>query len=306
MVYLTYGADLILHKKSLKYKETRIRCAVIMICHVIEKGFTMPNSRLGFGEDRINELCHLLKRYSCLGYDISSFEVRYALKILNEYLIFHERDDYSLNKNIIELIKSTLKEYSVFERVEQLNFTRDLFFKNTNSSFLEFSRSRYSVRNYSEYTPPLNDFVEAIKLAQNAPTSCNRQPVRVYVVINSDLIMKILEVQRGSRGFGQLTKTLLVVTTNNSYFGNIIERNQPSLNAGFFGMSLLYALHYKQIGSATLNWSQDKRNDKKLHQILNIEENEQIHFLVSCGYVPKEFKVAASLRRDVEDIIEII
>lgn len=306
MTYLTFGADIQKYYKSLGYNDDNLKSNIIMICHVIEKGLTMPKPRLGFGEERVINLCDLLYRYEEQGYDVSAFEIQYALMVLNEYLLFHNKHQYQLKVSIKNLIEQTSRHFNNLESTMQLHFTKEKFVRSCSSPFPEFSQSRYTVRNYLPDPPTLEDLISAVKMAQNAPSSCNRQPVRVYIITRSDLIKKILEMQGGSRGFGDLATALFVITANVSYFSNIIERTQPSLNAGFFGMSLLYALHSKQIGAATLNWSQDKRKDKKLSTMLNVPENEQIQFLISCGKLPDEFSVAASLRRDVNSIIRII
>jgi nitroreductase len=226
--------------------------------------------------------------------------------VLNEYISFHSNLNFALNPEIIHIIEKTASNMGCFGCLKQLHYTREGFTKANSAPFDEFSQSRHSVRNYSQEKIPLEELISAVTIAQNAPSSCNRQPVRVYIITNVDLIKEILKLQGGTRGFGDLATALFVVTSNVSLFQDLMERWQPTLNAGFFGMSLLYALHFKKIGACTLNWSEDKRKDQALRKLLNIPEFEHIHFLISCGYLPDEFDIAASKRNKATDICKII
>lgn len=309
MIYLTYGTDINRYRKVI-VKDSKNRdnyiARITEIYHVLEKGLTMPETRLGFGENQIIELYELLKKYIKLNFDITIFEINYAIKVLNEYVDFHNRHNYKLKDEIINKIEEIKKSLNCYECSQQLHFTRESFTKSFSSHFSEFSQSRHSVRNYSSEKIPIEELIDSVKLAQNAPSSCNRQPVRVYILREPSLIREVLDLQGGNRGFGHLSTSVLVITANISSFKNLLERWQPAINAGFFGMALLYALHSKKIGATTLNWSKETSLDNKLRKLLNIPINEQVQYLVSCGYPVKDFKVPASPRKDVNTICKII
>ena len=115
------------------------------------------------------------------------------------------------------------------------------------------------------------------------------------------MILKVLELQTGNRGFGHMTNTLLVIASDISLFqGN--ERNESFLNAGLFSMTLIYSLHFYKIGACLLNWSSSNTNDKKLRTLLQIPNNEQISVLVACGFLPEKIKIACSPRLKASEI----
>lgn len=309
MTYLTYGADVKKYFRIIKKKSSIQDIYLGKITanyHVIEKGLTMPEPRLGFGENQILYLCRLLNEYNNLKFDTSVFEIDHAARVLNEYIIFHRDCRFNLKPQIIEIIQETTTQLNCYNSSLQLNFTKEDYLKSVTSAFPEFSQSRHSVRNYSQERIPIDELMDAVRLAQNSPSSCNRQPVRIYIVTKKSVMKDILELQGGNRGFGHLAAALYVVTTNNLLFPDVLERWQAPINAGFFGMALLYALHSKKIGAVALNWSKDYRYDNKLRDLINIPENEQIQFVVSCGYLLGEFKVAAAPRMNVESICKII
>ena len=117
----------------------------------------------------------------------------------------------------------------------------------------------------------------------------------------------MLKAQGGCRGFGQLATAVLVITSDLHAFSDTQERNQCYLNAGFFAMTVLYALHEEHIGACVLNWSNTTKKDQQLRHLLpEIRPSEEICCLISCGYPPQEFDVALSLRKNSRDCISFV
>ena len=71
-------------------------------------------------------------------------------------------------------------------------------------------------------------------------------------------------------------------------------------------MELLHGLHYEGLGACALNWSVNKKTDKKLREILDIRKMENIVAMVMVGHLPDELKVAVSQRKDLDDIITLV
>src|SRR5690606_27746532 len=145
-----------------------------------------------------------------------------------------------------------------------------------------------------------------IRIAQKSPSACNRQPNGVVIVDGKEMINKVLELQSGNRGFGFLSNKLLVVTSDISVFSRSFEKFGPHFNSGMFCMSLIYALHHFKIGNCALNWSTSYSKDKKLRELLKIEDNQYITLIIACGYPPDNFRFPSSPRRDLQSIYRIV
>lgn len=66
--------------RLIKTKESEL--AVLLVdSHVLEKGLTMPNRRLGFGQQRVRNLVKYINEYIS-NYDASPIQVQAALMIL--------------------------------------------------------------------------------------------------------------------------------------------------------------------------------------------------------------------------------
>jgi hypothetical protein len=230
----------------------KIKGHMTILYHVIEKGLTMPETRLGFGTKIIQELLELCSFYIQKGYDHKDQIFFHSIEVLNEYLRFHVLNNFSLDANIIKRINEVSSAARIDTSSSQYHFSNNEYFKDHHSSFVEFCKSRHSSRNFSPKDIPMETIYQCIELANSSPSDCNRQPTRAYIIKNRQKILEVLELQNGNRGFGHLANTLLVITSDISLF-KVMERNEPFLTAGLFSMTLLYALHFHKIGACLLN-----------------------------------------------------
>jgi nitroreductase len=127
----------------------------------------------------------------------------------------------------------------------------------------------------------------------------------VYIVKSEATKQAILDVQNGNRGFGHLAETLIVLSSVISTTKDIHERFENHLNGGMFAMTLLNALHFNKIAACSLNWSVSSDKDITMRKLLNIPENEVVLLVISCGYPPENFKMAASPRKKANEITSI-
>lgn len=307
-IFKYWGYDIRRFSKNLNYRYAnntvdKFKGALTMNYHVVEKGLTMPETRLGFGENQILTMIALLESYNQKGFSKKEYEYVYCLKILNEYLDFHNTKNYELKSSLVTKIKNLLELNKVTESSSQHNFDREEYFKFRESSFESFALSRYSVRNYSDKRIPKEVIKSCIRVAMKSPSSCNRQPVRVFAVQDSSKKQAVLKLQSGNRGFGHLADTIFVICTKISFFQNFAERHELAVNAGLFSMSLLYSLHQNEILGCPLNWSVDPKRDKTLKDLLGVDDDYMINMLISAGYAPENFSVAYSPRENINNIL---
>jgi nitroreductase len=273
-----------------------------LLYHVVEKGLTMPDTRIGFGEQVVKDLIGLCKLYLAKQYDTKSLAFTHSVKVLRAYLDYHEANNYPVAREIADDINNLSSGSAIRDVARQWEVTKNDFYSEINSSFERFCQSRHTVRHFTSEDIPLETLHACIRLANNSPSACNRQPNRVYIVKNREIIGKILELQNGNRGFGYLSNALLVVTSDISVFQSNEERREPMLNAGLYTMTLAYALHFHKIGSCMLNWSVPRESDMKIRQLIGIPDNEVVAVLIACGMVPDKFKVALSPKLGDRDV----
>ncbi len=273
--------------------------SIIMTYHIVEKGLTMPDMRLGFGREMILSLTAALNDFADK-YGTDEPQFRDAVAVIAEYRKVHAEAEFALDAERERAISSLLERVPV-EPSHQIEMTRERYWADLDAPFEIFSASRHSVRNFSG-SVSVEQIRAAVALANNAPSACNRQYMRVHCVTDRETVRECLALQNGNRGFGHLADKLLVLTADlRAVWGT--ERNDLYTNAGIYLMNLCYALHKNKVAHCMLNWSTSPKNDLALRKILNIPAPESVVVLIACGDVPEKFKLASSPRKSVDETL---
>ena len=195
--------------------------------HSIEKGLSYDNLRLGFGVNNIDELLKLLRLYVNKDYSIASESFKAAISTLKAYIEVHEKNNFNVSE-----LKTKLNEFVSTE--ENLGGTIQLTKKyidaRVDARFTEFSNSRHSIRTFSGESVDVNVITEAIEVAQNTPSACNRQSWKVRIIKDLEKKKILQENQNGNRGFGDFIDKYLLITTDIQYFAKPRELNQPYIS----------------------------------------------------------------------------
>lgn len=287
---------------SIEMHQEKCSCLanLMILTHVLQKGITMPNRRLGFGYDRVRSV---IKQSNMIinkwGYN--SIELQSALADLNQYKMIHDNADYILPKDIDDGICSLLN-YLTLKDENCYSISKEEYFK-PYSDFAEFANSRHSIRWYSAESVDINIIKNAIELAQTAPSACNRQATRVKIISSPEAKKLCCSLQNGNRGFGEMADKWLLITTEMSAWScNYIHAGY--IDAGIFIMNLLYALHYNGLVACTLNAHLTPVQSEQLQKKLGYPPTESPVAFIAIGRPTDSFMVPKSRRMDVNDIIQ--
>lgn len=285
--------------KGYRYCKDSLLSAMVVDAHTIEKGLTMPNKKYNFGHKKLNKII------SDTDYFIKTFNnpddrFENVISILFEYYKYHVSNgisisDANVNAGILRLINL----YPNIQPSSQYSFTKNEFFSKSSSDFLEFSSSRHSCRNLPGNVDP-DLLSKALELAQNTPSTCNRQATRIHVIYGHEPVVKY---QKGNRGFGHIVKTSLLITSKLTHWEGGRLRHAPYVDGGIFIMNLLYSLHYYGIGACTLNMYQEPREVKNIQKKLSIPKDEVPIALIAIGMPPDVFEIAKSTKRPANTIV---
>ena len=300
--------DIFLMKKALHYCNTfnndrnAVLAGLLVKSHVLEKGITMPNRRLGFGLDRVRELladCNtVISRFGC-----DSMELQSSLADLKQYYDIHKEGNSDLPSDIEHGIKELLP-YLKLNDDNCYEIARSEYFQKSND-YREFALSRHSVRWFSEEPIDKESLLKAIELAQTAPSACNRQSTRVRIIESPDKKKVCEKLQNGNRGFGHSADKWLLITTDLSAWA-YRDVNSAYIDGGIFTMSLLNALHYYGIVACTLNAHLNVDELKQLQKEICFSDSEIPICFIVIGNAPEDFMVAKSRRKDIKEIISFV
>lgn len=287
----------------------KIEATIILDYHSIEKGLLFKNMKPRFSENKIKNL-HVNLNKDIIQTNISLSQINVAYQIMCQYYELHQKinfdisDFFTLEQYVF--YKDSLKQSYSINFKGAIDYQKEDFYKHNQQNFETFSHSRKSIRNFTGEKIDISIIKKVVKLSLNAPSVCNRQSSKVYLLENKSLIDKVLNLQGGMSGYTKNINQLLILTTDRSYFYTVGERNQMFIDGGLFLMNLLYSLHFYKIANCPANWGKTIKEEKKLEKYIKISESEKIICMIPIGIAEENFRVALSRRRDVNEIFEII
>lgn len=296
------------YRHSMVFKQNtfnKIESRIVLHYHGIEKGFLHSNFRFRFAEARIKELIKLLTLDEVVK-SKDKTQIAAAYLAMCKYYERHESNNIDISDYF------TKEDYEFFKKLTTLDlciikdYDKNSYFEHVNDNFLDFSKSRSSVRSFTGEKIPFQTIEKVIEIAKNAPSVCNRQPTKVYYVENKEKIDKVLQIQGGLTGYTNGISQLMVVVSDRNYFYSVGERNQLYVDGGIFLMNLLYALHFYKIAACPAHWGHNNDKDKQIMRELSLSESEKVICVIPIGIPKDKFKTTLSLRRDNNEILKIV
>lgn len=187
----------------------------------------------------------------------------------------------------------------------QVNRASDEAIRSRARAFDDLALSRHSVRTYSGDDVPLSVIEEAVQIAGNSPSSCNRQPWKDRVLNQSDSISEILDLQGGLKGWSIPSK-LVAITTDRALYADPSERQVAFVDGGLFAMSLVYALHARGIATCMLNAAHSPRTLGRVRRRLALDHSEALICYVAVGMQAGEPQSPRSLKLPPETILTVL
>jgi hypothetical protein len=270
--------------------------------HAIEKGLCNPNFRKGFGKRALSSLTKAIFEYKNKGYPYSKRFLA-AIEVLRQYCIAHEYDrEYTGEiEKIVNLFQTEISDLGV----GAADHTRDEILQEVSLDFSHLASHRISVRDYAQDPVVKEDIFHALELAMKSPSVCNRQPWKVHLIEDEQLLHQVMTAQGGFAGNGHNMQLLLLVTVDLRYFSTSSERNQGFVDGGIYLMSLVYALTYHKMATCILNADFPRKQEKKIRSLLDLDDSEVMIGFISVGRYPEHFKSPASIRDSYLDCLKI-
>lgn len=281
-------------ERDASYVVTHIR----ILTHEIEKGFSLPEPRKGFGKAKLQELDRLLGIYEkeFMGYDDAAYQT--AIATVCYYKSCAEQ--YALDISFLNHERYQAKD--VMNCGVHICDKHELL-KSDFETYYDFEKTRHSVRNYKNMALDSVDVRKAIQGAQLAPSACNRQAVKVFHITGAERCKKVLSIQNGAKGFSEVNDVFVIAASLSSY-ASPLESNTGFVDSGLFAMNFLLSLHSLGIGACPLLWNDETDRAEQLRDIAAIPKSYEIALVVPAGYYTNTVKYAVSPRKPLELVYE--
>ena len=143
---------------------------------------------------------------------------------------------------------------------------------------------------------------KAIVMSLRTPSVCNRQPARVRIFTDRQLINQALKIQGGFGGY-DTPPALLLVTADLRVFMGPNEHNEGYVDGGLFAMSLLYSLEACGLAACPLNTMFIEETDEKTRALLDIPDNEVFIMYIAVGHFRESSKICRSQRFGINHVL---
>lgn len=282
--------------------QDQLASRMVFSAHSLEKSLSNDNFEIGHGFMVIRLLKDFLDVYDQRGYDKNHNSYISTLSVIKVFKERHKNTEYEEEINVI--LGDTVARVDMCQ--SDMGGAATVYAKdkvdNDKKNFKELAENRFAVRTYANKSVDKRDIEDVLAIAMKTPTVCNRQPVRVRVMYDSEIIARVLEVQGGIAYYDTPPVLLLVTADDNSYIGSN-ERNQGYVDGGLFAMSILYAFEYKNMAACPLHAMFETERDFKIRGMLDIPDNEKIITFISAGHFEEESGVCKSFRYPVIHIL---
>lgn len=170
-------------------------------------------------------------------------------------------------------------------------------------NFLELAKERYSVRSFKN-CPVENEKITAIlEAAKLAPTACNKQPQKIFVVKSEENRKKLAEICEC------IFDAPVIFVIGYDRMRDWKNRLMPGYNSGETDAAIvcthmMLEAFEQGIGSCWVGWF----NAEEVSKALDLPQNIQVTALLPIGYPSDEAKPSESHSkyRDNEDMVTVL
>lgn len=296
------------YSRIMPHERVRIETRVMFLSHQIEKGLSHHNFRYGFGKKVFNELPTLLTRLEQADLNFANNTVyKESLAALHEYMQRHLDAEKDISW---QQLLFTADQWQRIMNAESndggsISIRKSDKLNNKDLSFAALSENRHSVREFADEPVSLDELNQAIQMSMRTPSVCNRQPTRVHVILDKEVIAEALHIQGGVNGY-PAPPALLMITSDLRAFMTSYERNEGYTDGGLFGMSLLLSLESLGIGACPLNTMFTATTEKKTRKLLHLPDNEVPVMYIEVGHFLDETRTCRSTRFQGSDITSVL
>jgi len=270
--------------------------------HRLEKGLIMQPRRAVFAEAYIEETVECFSK--CLvSKSLCSEELKWAQDVLVKYF------DVTESSPILDKVKKkfhtlALKSYNGSVQSIPYEHQHRVISSVTQEALYDLFKQRRSVRWYQQQKVEAALIDQAIEMAAQAPSACNRQPFQFYTITNMDKASDIASIAMGTAGFSDNIPALVVVVGDLSAYPAERDRHVIYIDAGLASMQLMLAFETLGLSSCPINWPDIEICEKKIAKKLSLPIHLRPIMLISVGYGDEKGQIPFSQKKSISILVK--
>jgi len=269
--------------------------------HRLEKGLIMRPRRDVFAGSYILETVESYKKAvdaldngNC---NPDMDELTWANNVLTEY--FQASKAAGSIARARELFESI--EFSPEER-GKIPFVREKKNLPSYEQMLNLSEYRRSVRWFLDREVEESLIDQALLVARQAPSACNRLPYEFRIFTRKDLVEKVVSIPFGTVGYAENVPAVAVVVGKLESYFSARDRHAIYVDSSLAAMSFAFALETLGLSTCMINWPDFEPLEQKMQRTLNLDYSDRVIMLMAIGYADPEATVPYSQKKSLEVI----
>lgn len=171
------------------------------------------------------------------------------------------------------------------------------------AQFLTLTQRRASVRNFRPIEVPRSAIERAVAAAAQAPSACNRQPLRYIAACDQPTKAQLAGLPMGTAGYAEGIPVIVAVVGDLSAYPFERDRHIIYIDASLANMQFMLALETLGLSSCAINWPDMEARERKAAALLKLEPYERIVMLIAVGYPDPSGLVPHSEKKSVEEML---
>lgn len=169
-------------------------------------------------------------------------------------------------------------------------------------TFFDLVNSRYSCRKYLEKSIDRELIVKCIETARQAPSACNSQPWKFYVVMDE---VKRKALVNLTQPFTKHAGFIIVEEKKPNFSETIVNKvkNQDFTKTDIGIVCSYLCLQAAELGLGTCMIGYF--NEEKIKKLLDIDGKHRLRLVICIGY-PDGNQIAKTKRKEIDKIMQII
>ena len=168
--------------------------------------------------------------------------------------------------------------------------------------FIDLCKERYSVRRFSDVKVEDEKIDFILKAGQLAPTACNKQPIRIYM-LKSDEALETLQTCKPSH-FGETLAFIVCYDKSSCWVREFDQKESGEADASIVATHMMLAAWDQGIGST---WIMHFIPEAVMREF-SLPENIVPVCILAMGYPSLDAAPSPShnIRKDIDDIVTIL
>lgn len=275
--------------------------------HRLEKALIMRPRKAIFALDYIDQTIELFER--CLRRSaFSPSELAWAQAVLAQYFSVIEPTAHL--RHLSERFNQLLQQRSHAENTDDCLTpypAADKVVADVSPQALYLlMQQRRSVRWFTEEPVPTDLVAQAIQMASQAPSACNRQPFFVKMSQVPAQAASIAKLAMGTSGFAENIRCLCVIVGDQSCYEAERDRHVIYVDGGLFAMQLMLALETLGLSSCPINWPDIESLELKIQRRLKLAVFHRPVMLLAVGYADQNGGIPASVKKTSDQLLQTI